>query len=126
VSAETLRRAYAVHPIAAVQVEYSPFSTEIEDPKIGLLEACRELGVAIVGYCPLSRGLLSGQIKSRNDFEECDIRQYYPRFSDENFPRNLAIVAELEKIAKDLGCTPGQLTLAWLLSQGDDIFPIPG
>ncbi|KAI8632255.1 Aldo/keto reductase [Xylariaceae sp. FL1651] len=116
VSAETLRRAYAVHPITAVQ----------SNPKVGLLEACRELGVAVVAYCPLSRGLLSGQIKSRDGFEEGDARQYYPRFSEENFPKNMAIVAELEKLAKAKGCTTGQLTLAWLLNQGDDIFPIPG
>ncbi|CAJ2501011.1 Uu.00g038640.m01.CDS01 [Anthostomella pinea] len=123
VSAATLRRAHAVHPIAAVQVEYSPFSTEIED---GLLQACRELGVAVVAYSPLSRGLLSGQIKSRDGFGEDDIRRFYPRFNEENFPKNMALVAELGRIAEVKGCTVGQLTLAWLLGQGDDIFPIPG
>jgi aryl-alcohol dehydrogenase-like predicted oxidoreductase len=126
VSAQTLRRAYAVHPISAVQMEYSPFSTEIEDPKIGLLETCRELGVAVVSYSPLSRGLLSGKIQSRDDFEEGDIRQFYPRFSEENFPKNMTIVKSLQEIATRKNCTTSQLTLAWLLSQGDDIFPIPG
>ncbi|RYO74843.1 hypothetical protein DL764_010726 [Monosporascus ibericus] len=126
VSAETLRRAYAVHPISAVQMEYSPFSTDIEDSKIGLLQACRELGVAVVAYSPLSRGLLSGQIRGPEDFGPGDVRSAYPRFSPENFPKNMEIVRALESIAADKGCTVGQLALAWLLSQGDDIFPIPG
>ncbi|KAH9888257.1 Aldo/keto reductase [Xylariomycetidae sp. FL2044] len=126
VSAATLRRASAIHPISAVQVEYSPFSTEIEDPRIDLLRTCRELGVAVVAYSPLSRGLLSGQIRSRADFEENDSRLLYPRFSEENFPKNMEIVKELGEISQALGCTAGQLTLAWLLAQGDDIFPIPG
>lgn len=107
-------------------MEYSPFSTDIEDPKNGLLEACRELGVAVVAYSPLSRGLLSGQIKSRDDFGPGDVRSFYPRFSAENFPRNTEIVEALTSMAAKKGCTTGQLTLAWLLSQGDDIFPIPG
>lgn len=116
-------------------VEYSPFSTEIEDPKIGLLQACRELGVAVVAYSPLSRGLLSGQIRSPDDFEPGGVRRFYPRFSAENFPRNRVVVEALERIAAARGkkggkeggrCSAGQLALAWLLSQGDDIFPIPG
>ncbi|OTA97925.1 hypothetical protein M434DRAFT_64680 [Hypoxylon sp. CO27-5] len=126
VSAATLRRAYAVHPITAVQVEYSPFTTDIEDPKTNLLATCRELGVAIVAYSPLSRGLLSGKIQSPSDFEQGDVRRHYPRFSPENFPKNMAVVEELKAIAEKKGCTAAQLTLAWLLSQGDDIFPIPG
>lgn len=126
VSAETLRRAHAVHPISAVQMEYSPFTTDIEDPKIGLLAACRELGVAVVAYSPLSRGLLSGQVKTRADLEPTDIRQTFPRFSEENFPKNMEIVGALQDIAAEKSCTAGQLALAWLLSQGDDIFPIPG
>lgn len=125
VSATALRRAYAVHPIAAVQVEYSPFTTDIEDPQTNLLATCRELGVAIVAYSPLSRGLLSGQIKSPSGFEQGDVRRRYPRFSAENFPKNMAVVEGLKAIAEK-GCTAAQLTLAWLLSQGDDIFPIPG
>lgn len=126
VTAETLRRAYAIHPISAIQVEYSPFSTDIEDAKIGLLQACRELGVAVVAYSPLSRGLLTGQITSAAQFEANDIRRSFPRFSEENFPKNLAIVKALQDIAALKHCTAGQLTLAWLLAQGDDIFPIPG
>ncbi|KAI1376354.1 Aldo/keto reductase [Hypoxylon crocopeplum] len=126
VSATTLRRAYAVHPIAAVQVEYSPFTTDIEDARTNLLATCRELGVAVVAYSPLSRGLLSGQIKSPADFEQHDVRRRYPRFSDENFPKNMAVVGGLKALALKKGCTTAQLTLAWLLDQGDDIFPIPG
>ncbi|KAI0600889.1 NADP-dependent oxidoreductase domain-containing protein [Biscogniauxia sp. FL1348] len=126
VSAATLRRACAVHPIAAVQVEYSPFTTDIEAGQNGLLAACRELGVAVVAYCPLSRGLLGGRVKSRDGFGPADIRSYYPRFAEENLARNLVLVRELEEVAAAKGCTPGQLALAWLLGQGDDIFPIPG
>lgn len=126
VSAATLRRAHAVHPIAAVQVEYSPFTTEIESPRNGLLAACRELGVAVVAYSPLSRGLLGGQIRSPADFDRADVRRGYPRFSEENFPKNMLVVDELRSVAEKKGCTAAQLTLAWLLSLGDDIFPIPG
>ncbi|KAI0385796.1 Aldo/keto reductase [Hypomontagnella monticulosa] len=126
VSATTLRRAHAVHPISAVQVEYSPFTTDIEDSRTNLLSTCRELGVAIVAYSPLSRGLLSGQITTHTDFAPDDVRRHYPRFSAENFPKNMVVVDELRKVAKKKGCTAAQLTLAWLLSQGDDIFPIPG
>ena len=126
VSAASLRRAHAVHPITAVQVEYSPFSMDIENPDIGLLETCRELGIAVVAYSPLGRGFLTGQYKSPNDFEEGDWRKYFPRFSAENFPKNLKLVEELEKIAKPKSCTTGQLTLAWLMKQGNDVFPIPG
>ncbi|KAI2464081.1 Aldo/keto reductase [Annulohypoxylon bovei var. microspora] len=126
VSAATLRRAHAVHPVAAVQVEYSPFTTEIESDTTSLLATCRELGVAVVAYSPLSRGLLTGQIQSVADFGPEDVRASYPRFSAENFPKNLVLVQELKAIAERKGCTAAQLTLAWLLAQGDDIFPIPG
>ncbi len=125
-SAETLRRACQVHPIAAAQIEYSPFTMDIEDPKIALLKTCRELGVATVAYSPLGRGMLTGQYKSNKDFEEGDWRRTAPRFSDENFAKNLQLVDKLTEIAKKKGCTTGQLTLAWLICQGDDIFPIPG
>lgn len=125
VSAETLRRAYAVHPIACVQMEYSPFAMDVEDPKIALLKTCRELGVATVAYSPLGRGFLTGAYKSPADFEEGDFRKHSPRFSEENFPKNLELVRHLEGMAKKKGCTSGQLSLAWLLSQGNDIFPIP-
>ncbi|KAI1461895.1 Aldo/keto reductase [Annulohypoxylon moriforme] len=126
VSADTLRRAHAVHPISAVQIEYSPFTTDIESPTTSFLATCRELGVAIVAYSPLSRGLLTGQIKRIDDFGPEDVRRHYPRFSAENFPKNMAVVDELRKIAESKSCTTAQLTLAWLLAQGDDIFPIPG
>jgi len=126
ISSDTLRRACKVHHIDAVQIEYSPFCLDMEDPKIGLLQTCRELGVAIVAYSPLSRGILTGQYKSRDDFEDGDWRKSGPRFSEENFPKNLVLVEKLEEVAKKKGCTPGQLTLAWVLAQGDDILPIPG
>ena len=125
-SSESLRRAHKVHPISAVQIEYSPFTMDIEDPKIGLLETCRELGVAIVAYSPLGRGFVTGQYKSPDDFEEGDFRRFSPRFSAENFPKNLKLVDQIAELAKRKGCTAGQLTLAWLMAQGDDIFPIPG
>jgi aryl-alcohol dehydrogenase-like predicted oxidoreductase len=125
-SSDTLRRACAVHPVACVQIEYSPFSLDIEKDEIGLLKTCREFGVAIVCYSPLGRGLFSGQIKSPDDFEATDFRRMVPRFSKENFPKNLQLVNELTTIAKKKGCTPGQLTLAWILAQGNDFIVIPG
>lgn len=125
-SAESLRRAYKVHPISAVQIEYSPFSMDIEDPHINLLNVCRELGVAVVAYSPLGRGFVTGQYKSPDDFEEGDFRRMAPRFSPENFPKNLKLVDHISGLAKKKGCTPGQLTLAWLMAQGEDIIPIPG
>ncbi|KIW35163.1 uncharacterized protein PV07_01877 [Cladophialophora immunda] len=125
-SAETLRRACKVAHIDALQIEYSPFSMDIESPQIGLLKACRELGVAVVAYSPLGRGFLTGGIRSRADFEEGDFRTFAPRFSEENFPKNLKLVDDIKAIADEKGCTPGQLVLAFLMAQGDDIFPIPG
>ncbi|KUJ14698.1 Aldo/keto reductase [Mollisia scopiformis] len=126
VSSATLRRAHAVHPIACVQMEYSIFCTEIESPEHNLLATCRELGVATVAYSPFSRGLLSGGVQGPDDFEDGDIRKFYPRFSRENFPKNMELVAAISKIASKKGVTVGQVALAWLLNQGDDIFPIPG
>ncbi|KAK0634410.1 NADP-dependent oxidoreductase domain-containing protein [Bombardia bombarda] len=128
VSATTLRRAHAVHPIACVQMEYSLFSTEIEHPQTQLLATCRELGVAVVAYCPLSRGLLTGSIQSPDDFAPGDQRVMYPRYSRENFPKNNALVGAIKGLAEKRGngVTVGQVALAWLLEQGDDIFPIPG
>ncbi|KAJ7863979.1 NADP-dependent oxidoreductase domain-containing protein [Mycena olivaceomarginata] len=127
VSAATLRRAHAVHPIAAVQVEYAPFTLDIEDPKIGLLAAARELGIQIVAYSPLGRGLLTGQYKSPDEFEADDFRRAIPRYSAENFPNILKLADGLKSIgAKYDGATGGQVALAWLLAQGDDIIPIPG
>jgi aryl-alcohol dehydrogenase-like predicted oxidoreductase len=125
-SSDTLRRAYAVHPVAAVQIEYSPFSLDIERDEIGLLKTCRELGVAVVCYSPLGRGLLTGQIKSPDDFEENDGRRRMPRFSKENFPKNFQLVDTLTVLAKKKNCTVGQLTLAWILAQGEDFIVIPG
>ncbi|KAL8940211.1 MAG: hypothetical protein Q9211_002383 [Gyalolechia sp. 1 TL-2023] len=126
VSSATLRRAHAVHPITAVQIEYSPFAMDIEYPQIALLKTCRELGVATIAYSPLGRGFLTGAYKSPADFEEGDFRKSAPRFSEENFPKNLELVTHLQEIAQRKKCTAGQLSLAWLLAQGDDIFPIPG
>ncbi|KAF5625544.1 aldo-keto reductase yakc [Fusarium tjaetaba] len=126
VSAESLRRAHKVHPISAVQVEYSPFALEIESPQFKLLEVARELGVAVVAYSPLGRGILSGNIRSRADFDPNDLRKILPRFSEENFPKNLEIVDKIAEIAKQKSLTPSQLCLSWLLANGDDIFPIPG
>ncbi|KIM54237.1 hypothetical protein SCLCIDRAFT_1154802 [Scleroderma citrinum Foug A] len=125
-SAATLRRAHAVHPIAAVQVEYAPFTLDIEDPKINILETARELGVKIVAYSPLGRGLLTGKYKSPDDFAEDDFRRVIPRFSKENFPNVLKLVEKLKEIGLRHNATAGQATLAWLLAQGEDIIPIPG
>ncbi|KAH8819288.1 NADP-dependent oxidoreductase domain-containing protein [Xylogone sp. PMI_703] len=126
VSAATIRRADSVHHIAAVQVEYSPFALEIESSEINLLRTCRELGIAVVAYSPLGRGMLTGRYKSRDDLEEDDFRRGIPRFSAENFDSNLQLVRDIQAIAARKGCTAGQLTLAWLLAQGLDIIPIPG
>ncbi|KLO10586.1 Aldo keto reductase [Schizopora paradoxa] len=125
-SAATVRRAHAVHPITAVQVEYSPFTLDIEFPEIGLLETCRELGIKIVAYSPLGRGILAGQIKSADDFGETDFRKHVPKYSKENFPKILDLVDTLKKIGAQYGATSGQVAIAWLLAQGDDIIPIPG
>ncbi|EMD39699.1 hypothetical protein CERSUDRAFT_112004 [Gelatoporia subvermispora B] len=125
-SVDTLRRAHAVHPITALQVEYSPFTLDIEDPKIGLLKAARELGITIIAYSPLGRGLLTGKYSSPDDFEEGDFRKRVARYSQENFPNILKIVDGLRAIGERHGATPGQVSLAWLFAQGDDIIPIPG
>lgn len=118
-SARTLRRAYAVHPIAAAQMEYSPFATEIETEQTGFLSTARELGVSIVAYSPLGRGFLSGTIRSFDDLDKTDSRRGHPRFQAEHFDENLKLVETLEAIAKRIGCTPSQLTLAWVLAQGE-------
>ena len=125
VSSSTLRRACQVHHIDAVQMEYSPFAVDIEDPQIALLKTCRELGVATVAYSPLGRGFLTGAYKSPDDFDKNDFRRLCPQFSEENFGKNITLVDTLFKLAEKKGCTAGQLTLAWLLEQGDDIIPIP-
>ncbi len=126
VSAATLRRAQAVHPITAVQMEYSPFSLEIESPDTNLLATCKELGVGLVAYSPLGRGMLTGRFKSPDDLDKDDWRRGVPRFSAENFPKNLELVHQLQDLATSKGCTSGQLVLAWILAQWEMIVPIPG
>jgi aryl-alcohol dehydrogenase-like predicted oxidoreductase len=121
--AETLRRAAAVHPIAALQSEYSLWSRDIEDD---VLPACRELGIGLVAYSPLGRGFLTGQIKRFEDLAEDDYRRYSPRFMGDNFAKNLDLVARIEEIAKAKGVKASQLALAWVLARGKDIVPIPG
>jgi aryl-alcohol dehydrogenase-like predicted oxidoreductase len=122
-SPETLRRACKVHPIAALQTEYSLWT---RDPEDGVLAACRELGVGFVAYSPLGRGFLTGQIKKFDDLAADDFRRYSPRFQGDNFAKNLALVEHLTAVARQKGVTAGQLALAWVLSRGDDIIPIPG
>jgi aryl-alcohol dehydrogenase-like predicted oxidoreductase len=119
----TLRRAQAVHPITALQSEYSLWT---RDPEAGPLAACRELGVGFVPYSPLGRGFLTGQMKRFEDFAPDDQRRSQPRFQGENFARNLELVHRVEAFAARKGCTPSQLALAWVLAQGDDLVPIPG
>jgi aryl-alcohol dehydrogenase-like predicted oxidoreductase len=122
-SASTIRKAHKVHPIAALQTEYSLWT---RDPEDEILAATRELGIAFVAYSPLGRGFLTGQIKRFEDFAPDDYRRNSPRFQGENFQKNLDLVARVEAIAKEKKCTPGQLALSWLLAQGQDIIPIPG
>jgi len=125
-SERTLRRAHKIHPIAAVQVEYSLFALDIEKEEIGIKKACEELGVTLVAYSPLGRGMLTGVYKSRADFDADDRRLLLPRFSEENFANNFVLVDHVSELAKKKGCSPGQLALAWLLKQGDNVIPIPG
>ncbi|HWH04190.1 MAG TPA: aldo/keto reductase [Gemmatimonadales bacterium] len=119
----TVRRACKVHPIAALQTEYSLWS---RDPELELLATCRELGVGFVAYSPLGRGFLTGRFKTFEDLPEDDYRRRHPRFQGENFDKNLELVRRVEEIAREKGCTPAQLALAWVLAQGESIVPIPG
>jgi len=119
----TIRRAHAVHPIAALQTEYSLWS---RDPETELLATCRELGIAFVAYSPLGRGFLTGRFRTIDDLAADDWRRNNPRFQGENFARNLDLVAKVEELARAKGCTPAELALAWLLAQGPDVVPIPG
>lgn len=123
VSADTLLKAHKTHPITAVQSEYSLWTREPEDEMLAL---CRDNGIAFVAYSPLGRGFLAGQIKKFEDFEPTDYRRFSPRFQGENFQKNLELVKQIETIAERKGCTPSQLALAWVMAQGDHIFPIPG
>ena len=120
---DTIRRAHAVHPIAALQTEYSLWSRDIED---GILGTCRELGITIVPYSPLGRGFLTGALRRFEDFAADDFRRRSPRFQGDNFAKNLAVVDAVAAMAQAKGCTPAQLALAWVLAQGDDMVPIPG
>ena len=122
-ASSTIRRAHAVHPIAALQTEYSLWT---RDPEEGILDTCRELGVAFVAYSPLGRGFLTGRFRSPEDLAPDDWRRKNPRFLAENFQRNLDLVERVRKIAARKGCTPAQLAIAWLLNRGEDIVPIPG
>ncbi|KAJ3578106.1 hypothetical protein NPX13_g2464 [Xylaria arbuscula] len=125
-SERSLRRAHAVHPITAIQMEYSPFALQIESEPTNLLKVARELGVKIVAYSPLGRGFLTGTITSRDQLDKDDRRLLMPRFSEENFGGNVKLAQLLGEIAKEKGFTPGQLSIAWVLAQGDDVIPIPG
>jgi aryl-alcohol dehydrogenase-like predicted oxidoreductase len=122
-SPATLRRAHAVHPISALQTEYSLWS---RDPEDALLATVRELGITFVAYSPLGRGFLTGRFAQFEDLPEKDYRRFSPRFQGENFVKNLALVERVSEIARDKGVRPAQLALAWVLAQGDDIVPIPG
>jgi aryl-alcohol dehydrogenase-like predicted oxidoreductase len=120
---QTIRRAHAVHAIAALQTEYSLWTRDVEEE---VLPACRELGIGFVAYSPLGRGFLTGQFKSPEDLPEGDRRRMFPRFQEENFKRNLELVERVRAVAARKDCTPAQLALAWVLAQGEDVVPIPG
>jgi aryl-alcohol dehydrogenase-like predicted oxidoreductase len=122
-SVETIRRAHAVHPITALQSEYSLWTRDAEDE---ILPTLRELGIGLVAYSPLGRGFLTGRFQSPDDFPEGDFRRNNPRFQGENFYANVRLVERVTELAREHDCTPGQLALAWVLRQGDDVVPIPG
>jgi aryl-alcohol dehydrogenase-like predicted oxidoreductase len=122
-SAQTIRRAHATHPISALQSEWSLFERE---PEVTVLPTLRQLGIGFVPFSPLGRGFLTGQVTTPDDFGPDDLRRTNPRFQGENFERNLRLVTRVHEMAAEKGCTPGQLALAWLLAQGDDVAPIPG
>jgi aryl-alcohol dehydrogenase-like predicted oxidoreductase len=120
---QTIRRASKVHQITALQTEYSLWTRDVEDE---ILSTCRELGIGFVAYSPIARGFFASRFKSNDDFSEDDFRKHHPRFQGENFEQNLTLLHKIEEIAKEKNCTPAQLSLAWLLAQGNDIVPIPG
>ncbi|KAK0440624.1 NADP-dependent oxidoreductase domain-containing protein [Armillaria borealis] len=125
-TAKDIRRAHAVHPISAIQVEFSPLVLDVEDPKLAILQTARELGITVVAYSPLAKGLITGQYTSPDDFEEDDFRKTIPKYSKENFPKIFNLVDHLKAIASKHNATSGQVTLAWILAQGDDFVVIPG
>ena len=122
--AETIKKANAIHPITALQSEYSLWTRDLEDNNV--LETIRELGISLVAYSPLGRGFLTGEIKRFDDLAEDDYRRHSPRFQGENFEKNLELVKKIEEVARRKNCTAAQLALAWVLAQGEDIVPIPG
>lgn len=122
-SVQTIERAVAVHPVTALQSEYSLWT---RDPEDGVLDACRRHGIGFVPYSPLGRGFLTGEIRTPDDFAPDDYRRNSPRFQGENFAKNIALVDKVRDLAREAGCTPGQLALAWVLAQGPDVVPIPG
>jgi aryl-alcohol dehydrogenase-like predicted oxidoreductase len=123
VAPATIRKAHTVHPLTAVQTEYSLWSREPED---AILPTCRELGIGFAAYSPLSRGFLTGKIKTLDELPADDARRGYPRFQGENFQKNLAVVEQVRQIASEKGTSPSQLAIAWVLAQGEEIVPIPG
>jgi aryl-alcohol dehydrogenase-like predicted oxidoreductase len=122
-SAQTIRRAQAVHPIAALQSEYSLWTRDVEEE---ILPVCRELGIGFVAYSPLGRGFLTGRFQKPEDLPEDDRRRQFPRFREENFQQNMRLVERVREVALEKGCEPSQLALAWVLAQGRDVVPIPG
>lgn len=123
-SPETLRRAVAIHPISAMEMEYSLFCLDIESNSV--LQTCRELGISITAYSPIGRGVLSGTFRSQSDIPENDLRRFLPKYSEANFPKIMKLVKRLEGMGREKGATAAQIALAWLLAQGGDIVPIPG
>jgi aryl-alcohol dehydrogenase-like predicted oxidoreductase len=121
---ENIRRAHQTHPIAVLQSEYSLFSRDIEEN--GVLATIRELGIGLVPFSPVGRGLLSGEVRTNTAFPEHDSRRHHPRFQGENFVKNLAVVDEVRVIARELDATASQIAIAWVMAQGDDVVPIPG
>ena len=126
-SSTTLRRAHAVHPIHAVQLEYNPWTLDVEGPEgTHLLSTTKELGVALFAYSPLGRGIMTGRFRTAEDFGPDDVRRHLARYQGDNFRKNLALVDQFTEAARAKGRTPGQMVLAWLLAQGDNVFVIPG
>lgn len=125
VSETTLRRAHAIHPITAVQLEYSLFMLDAESSESNVINTCHELGIAVVAFSPIGRGILTGQFRAHEDLPD-DLRRHYPKYAGKNFPEVMKLVRKLEEVATGHGRTPAQVALAWLLAQGPHIFPIPG